>query len=850
LTVAWLVLVPVLAMRVPGPPLETLQTVLRVHPERWESLVFALLCVGLAVALVVIAGWLRPAWWRRTVVGLMLVPVPILLITSGNLVAGLTVAAIGAPCLWGGRQITSRLLAIHDACDAWVIGSGLGLLALSVVGTVLLATGTFRAPVIWSFIIFLTVALVWSSRMQLRDDITTFANWLKQPSWQRIESLVAVGLILGACWLALIGALAPEFMSDAVRQRLPAAALFAREGRFAVDPDLYLSPNPRLGEVFYAIMLACGPLEAAKILNLVVGVICALAVWNLGRHLGGGGVALLALLAFATLPLSVFLAQIAYVDLFVTLFGLTAATIIVAVDQLNAGTVVAVMACLIAGLTVKDSFVYVAVGLGVTLFLLVLNRVSPKVSDFAVIVTVVGLIAGTFWVTATYVALQTVPGLTPLIAALANFHALYESHVPDMGLRTHHSLSELLRIPLDLVASTSRYGEYSAGFVGYLLVPMAPFIFFQRPSRRCQILLIGVAAALIAWFAFTPYVRYALPMLALLAAFGAAAYISIAQQSGPTTRLVMSILPPALAALGVVGYLNTVLLSPGVVPFRVVLGQESKTAYLTDHVGGYTALQLLDSEPNATGVATSNELGRIYTSARLSDVLYIVALRDGINDEASVLQFLDGSGYSHILIDRDAFRPGWDQIVAFDETFLRRNAVLVGGDQNAYLYRLVPANERGHDQIWAQGKELLPNGGFEEADGNSPRGWEATGKIRRVASGRGYETTTAAVRLEPGTILSTTVRVMAGDRYLLSQASKAVGAEGEIRMEISWLGEGKVPLKRYAETLPTSLTGYHRFSTLATAPPDARWATVKLQPDVSAAWVDDVSLRSVEADPQ
>jgi hypothetical protein len=415
-----------------------------------------------------------------------------------------------------------------------------------------------------------------------------------------------------------------------------------------------------------------------------------------------------------------------------------------------------------------------------------------------------------------------------------------------MGFGGQRSLAGLLHVPLDLVVSTPRYGEYSAGFVGYLLVPMAVLVLFLPVTRRSQMLLVGIAAALVAWFGFTQYVRYALPMLALLAAFGAAAYVSIMQRSGSTTRLALSILPPALAALGLIGYLNTVLLSPGVVPFRVALGQESKTAYLTDHVGGYTALQLLNAEPNVTNVATSNEFARIYTSASLDDVLYFAALRDGINDEASVLQFLDNSGYSHILLDRDAFRTGWDQIVAFDEGFLRRNTVLVGGDQNAYLYRLVPASERGHDQVWAPGPELLPNSGFEEGAGGMPRGWDGTGKVKRVTSGRGYQTPASAVRIAPGSALSATVRVTPGTQYLLSQASKGVGAAGTMRMQMTWLSQGKAEMGSVAEVVPTSELDYHRFSMLATAPPDARWATVELQPASSEALIDDVSLRSRE----
>lgn len=850
LTVAWLLLVPVLAMRVAGPPPETLQTVLRVHPERWESLFFALLCVAVAVAVVVIAGLLNPAWWRRTMASLMLVPVPIFLLTSGNLVAGLTVAAIVAPCLWAGRQLTSRSLGIRDACDAWSIGSGLGLIALAVFGTVLLVAGTLHAPVIWSFILLLTLILVWSSRQQLRDDVASFTNWLQQPSWQRLEARVASGLILGTYWLALIGALAPEFMSDAVRQRLPAAALFAREGRFVVNPDNYVTTSPRLGEVLYAIMLACGPLEAAKLLNFVVGLLCALAVWNLGRHLGGGKVALLALLAFATLPLSLFLAQVAYVDLFATLFALTAALILIAVDRVEVRTVLAVALCLVAGFEVKNSFVFAGLGLAVALGLIMVDRISPKIAGFLATAALVGLAVGALWTTETYLALGEVPLLSPVVAALSSAHSILDRYVVDLGYRTTRSLSDLVRIPLDLVTSTGRYGEYAAGFVGYLLVPLAPLVLFVRPGHRARLLLIGIGAALLSWFALIQYVRYALPMLAILAAFGAAAYVTIREQSSSSLRPVMSALPLLLAAIGLIGYLNTALLSPGIVPFRVVLGQESKTDYLTDHVTAYSALRLLDAEPGATRAATDGEYAQIYSAVPLSDLGATARNYPELNTEAGLLGFLKDGGVSHIIVDRDVLKPGWDGILAFDEAFLRRNAILVGGSHNAYLYRLVPASDRGHEQVWAEGQELLPNPGFEEWAESAPRGWVAKGKVKRVTSGRGFQTPETAVRVEPRSVLATTVEVTPGAEYLFSQASKGVGAEGTMRMEISWFSEDKSDIGTVAEVVPTSESNYHRFSMLATAPANARWATVKLQPASSQALIDDVSLRAFAAPAQ
>jgi hypothetical protein len=258
---------------------------------------------------------------------------------------------------------------------------------------------------------------------------------------------------------------------------------------------------------------------------------------------------------------------------------------------------------------------------------------------------------------------------------------------------------------------------------------------------------------------------------------------------------------------------------------------------------------LLDAEPGATRAATDGEYAQIYTSVQLSDLGPSLRNYPDWNTEASLLDFLDRDGFSHIVVDRDVHRPGWDSILAFDEAFLRRNAILVGGDHNAYVYRLVPASERGHEQVWTRGPELVPNAGFEEGTGGAPRGWTAKGKVKRITD-RGYQTPANAVRVEPQGVLATTVEVTPGTQYLLSQASKGVGAEGTLRMEIIWFSADKSRLGSDVEDVPTSESNYHRFSMLASAPPNAHWATVALQPASSQALIDDVSLRAFAAQAQ
>jgi hypothetical protein len=850
MTTLWLVAVTGLALIETRVHWASLLAQVRLHPERQESLFVALATVGMALLLSLVAGMLRPARFRLTILALALIPVPILVTTSGNIRAGLVTVGMLVPVLWLGREIATRTLGLDDASEAWIVGSGLGVAGLAALGYALLLGGVLLPQVIASLLILVTLVLLWSARKRLRRDAADFVRWLHEPAARRPGDFAAAGLLLGFYWLAQIGALAPEMMADAIRQRIPAAALYAREGRFVVDPDLYVTASPGMGESLYATVLAIGPLETTKIVNLIVGLLCTAAVWNLGRLLGSERAGLFAALAFATLPLTTFLEQVAYLDLFPTLFAITAAALLMRQERLDARMIVVALACIAVGWSVKTSFMLTAAGLAVTMGLLVLRRLSVRAARIGTGAALLALLAGVVWVTNSFAVLSRVPSLAPAVAILSRARDEHVGTLPELGENgVGRSLADLARLPLDLVLHTRLYGEFLDGFAGYLLLALIPLILVVRPGRRMTALLIGVGTAGLLWFAVAQYLRYALPMLALLAAAGAASFAGLMERSVGPAKSVMLAAPPVLAGLGLIGYLNTVLVYPGIVPYRVVLGMESKSAYLTEHVDAYTALRLLNEEPGATLAAAGHEYGRLYSNVRLSNISYSATQQNSDRDEAGVLAYFDREGYSHIVIDRDILPSNWDSIVALNEEFLRRNTVLVGGDHNAYLYRLLPPDQRGQEQPWARGPELVPNGGFEEENGALPPGWSATGEPVLDASGQGYRTTQMAARIGEGSAFFTTVPVAPGAQYLLSHATRSTEDYGFARLQINWMTEAGTLADVSIEVVPVSPRDYHRFSMLTTAPADAKTATIYVHAQKGEVLFDDVSLRSVEAHP-
>jgi len=844
---AWLLAVTGLAVVATQAQWSRLAVVRQLYPWRTSSLTFVLGLVCLAVTLMIGVRLLRPGWWRRALLALAVLPVPLLLISSDNVIAGCAAVALLGPAGWLGREVAARLLRPIDRPDAWIVGGAAGIGTLAALGYALGRVGLLRPQVIWPTLFLLTLALLVVARRHLGDDISALRRWLVVPAVPPWAEVVPSALLLGYVWLNLIGALAPEVGVDAIRIRLPAAALFARLGRFVVAPELFVGTVPRLGEVIYAVVLASGPLQTAKLVNFVVGLLCAAGVWSLGRRLGGRRAAHTALLAFYTFPMTVWLSQTAYSDLFVTLFGVTTAVLLVLHARPGPWALVGALGCIGAGLAVKTSFGPAGGGLLLILALVLLWRVRV-LGPLALALAGGALALATLSFSARLGAAGAVPGFLVGVQFLPHAQGLatiLQLEFEQFG--SGHTLAALVRSPLDLTLHTARYGQDQDGFAGYLVLALVPLLVLTRPRRRAAMLLVGMLAAYLLWFSTTQYLRYALPIVAILCAIGGAGYAAALRRSGNrAVSVTMTALLPFLGALGLIGYLFTILIYPGDFPYHVVLGQQSKSVYLDENVNAYTAQRLLDAEPGATGAISAFEYPRLYTRVRIVRAFNLQYIGYHVSpDERVLLQQLDQGGFSHIIVDRGLLPPEWENLTVTDEEFLRRNTVLVGGDHNAYLYRILPPDQRGRAQPWADGPELLPDGGFEGEEGGWPRGWSPVGHPTYDTSGQAAHSGRGAVLATPQDALFTTVAVTPGTRYLLSHFTRGAGGDGLTRLQINWRDAAGGGAGVSIEVVPTSPQRYHLFSMLVTAPTNAVAATVYVQAQQGDAWFDDLSLRAV-----
>jgi 4-amino-4-deoxy-L-arabinose transferase-like glycosyltransferase len=763
------------------------------------------------------------------------------------------------PSVWLGHELVVALLHEADAITVWAIGGAFGCGIVVCLGFVLGESGLLRPQAIWPILLVIVVVLVLTARRRMLADVSAFYAWLRRPITRDPLPLLLAGAGIAVYWINLIGALAPEITSDAVRQRLATAARFAAAGQLTANNSaLVVARDPAAGEIAYATALAIGPLQSAKLFHFIVGLGCAAAIFALGRRLGGARAGALASFAFYTMPLVGSLSQSAYLDLIPTLCGVAAALIILSRERPDWHAALAAGICLGIGVAVKIQFGYVAVGIAVILSIVSLRRggVLATARLVAILSMTAVIVAGPFLVRS-YVLTGNIPGLAIGTQSLTRTAGQEPATLGILNVFGYgRSLGDLIRAPFDLTVrsgaftgdTTRRYWGPFGGHLGFLLFGLAPLLALARlRSRRLMLaLLAGAAIAFLLWFYTVQYLRYGLPIFALLCPVAGVAYAlthaRIQDNAGRTiSNGLLLLLAAATVATGV---------SVPNVEWHYTLGRENATSYLTQYLaccGGYTALRLLDTEPGATHALAIPEQAQLYTRVPLSspgDGALAPAL-SGTDEQ--VLAWLDASGYSHIIIDRRLLallRPDWDQATAIDEDFLRRNAVLVGGDHNAYLYRLLPPDQRGGQLPWAQGEELLPNGGFETTPSGAPLGWTPTGQPRYDSSGSMSNDGKEAVLLTPQDALATSVNVIPNRQYLLSHATWSAAGPGEARLYLEWHDSAGHIIGIADETVPVSQRGYHTFSMLATAPAGATTVTVRLAATQGDVWFDDVSLRA------
>jgi hypothetical protein len=857
LAVGWLVAVALAAIA--ALVLRSSQLWSSVATDAGRKTTLIVVAAGLGLLILTACASVRlPAHRRRALmVALALLPAPVLLTTSGTLVPALLAIVMVVPACVVFRVAIGAWLRTATRLESWVIGSALGM---GLLAALTFALGSARL-VGWRTTVpsavLLAVLAVVVGRAAVRDDLMRLRDWIASPGALDWAERAQVGLLVGIAWLTLVWMCAPEIMTDAVSVRLANAADVVATGQLLPNPERLIVWKPGLSELVYAYVMTVGSLESTHVVSALLGWICVAGVGAAGLRLGGSGAALPSMTALATFPLMLWIMESASADVFAVLYATAALLVLIGPGFQSWRAVLVVGVCLLLGLAVKASFAIVAVGFVVVTVPAVFGALGGALGRVrARLVAALGLLAIVAVLVVAVVNLAVVSRLLSASGVGGSSWTTLDSQVAVLArYGAGRSLTAFLQMPFDVTFRAGRYGEVGDGAAGYLLLALVPLSLLTRPRRLVWLPLAVTCAAYLAWFFTTQYLRYALPLVVLLAAVGgASACAAMPHTLGPRLRTAFGGGLVLLGILSVGAWVGVIMLFPGEIPWRVSLGLEARDTYIARSRWDYDTLQLLRAEPAVTKVASNRpSLSHLYASAIINPILADGTRGDVLilKDEATLVSYLDREGYSDLIVDRTGCLTdpkgcsiSWSTWPWLNEEILQRNTVLVGGAHNVYLYRLLPPDQRGNVASWGAGPELLKNGALEPDEQGKPAGWVSFGSPVYDDTGQSSHGGLASVRAGPAGALAAPVPVTPGTTYLLSEYVRSAAGFGRARLQVNWEDAAGASVGVSIDVVPATDDAYRRWSMLAKAPPTAVRALIFLNGHEAEIWFDDVSFRT------
>ncbi len=504
-----------------------------------------------------------------------------------------------------------------SALEAFLFRAALGVGAFATAGLALAAAGAYRAPVLRA-----AVGLV------LVGGAVAAVRWLgRRPAagapapggWRPRDRAdwVWAGCAAAAALAGFAAALAPDVEYDAVWYHLYFPRLFLEHGRLVDLPAEYVSLYPMTWELWFGYGLAFTP-GAATLLHTACLPLAGAAAFALARAAAPAASPWLAAALFVTVPTMIWEASTAYVDLAVALHTTLVLLALVRYGRTGARQWL-LLAAVNLGVALASKHVTLVVvalvcpGLALCSWLRD-RRVGRALGD----ATALGLVALAFalpWYVRTWLA--TGNPLFPELYGLFGGPPDRWNAASDAGLRRFfarfgypRTLANQLLLPWHLTMHAARFG----GTPGPALLALVPLALLGGLTRAGRWVLAFAACYVALWasplatFQFR-WVAPALPALAVVGAHGYARMTAaLGAAAGRWRAAAASVAPLALGALLLLqtpaftrlhvrdataedpwaGWLAHTLYQ---VPLRVVVGAESRDAYLARSVPTYRAWQ-------------------------------------------------------------------------------------------------------------------------------------------------------------------------------------------------------------------------------------------------------------------
>ncbi len=510
---------------------------------------------------------------------------------SGTIWWGISVVVTGAVFGW----LVRRDWRTEDKpwMDRLVLNSALGLGLLSLV---IFACCALRAvPGVVTGILFVGVSILVALPLFLANAAFSAGRWFAKKQWPSWKMIFWVAAFLCLAFYLLIPALAPPSGSDwdSLAYHLSVPKTFLEHGGFRYIDFMSHSNFPMLVEMLYLPALSVGSPAGAKMVHYLYGVLLVLAVVVLVRkHFPSPlqraqGAPVLAALAVAGMPIVMWEATTAYIDLATALYTVVAVYLLL--DYLDKPELKTLIWCgVAAGFTASTKMTGLTLAPMLAVWLVVDRMVGRRKAGaeggqygmviwHALALVGVALLVCSPWYIKTliytgnpvYPFFYSIFGGKDWTAELAqNYTAL------QARFGVGHGPGAFALLPVDLTFRAEEFYDTPGLYVGPILLVAVPLMFAARNwSRKLKGLALFFLAQMVTAFVLTQQARYLIPALAIVAVITAA--IAYSEERFRLTRVALYVTFSVTALFGMLVMLPMVTSSA-----PVVFGRETQDEYL------------------------------------------------------------------------------------------------------------------------------------------------------------------------------------------------------------------------------------------------------------------------------
>ncbi|MGI6295821.1 MAG: ArnT family glycosyltransferase [Armatimonadota bacterium] len=490
-------------------------------------------------------------------------------------------------------RLAHRLWRDSDApaLDRYVLDISMGMGLLSLVYFAMAACQILSGP--WPLILCSVLSIL--GIPMIADAIRWFRTRSKGGRFITPVTVLWIIVFTGIAATMLIPALVPPTSADwdSLAYHLAVPKLYLQHGGFFYIDLASHSNFPFLVEMLYTPALSIGDAVGAKLVHYLYGVLLAFSVALLAKRHFHPKAAPLAALAIASMPLVMWEATTAYIDLATALY--TVLGVYLLLEYLDKPRLHFLVGCgIAAGFAASTKLTGLALFPLLAIWLLIDRFYTNRTIQWkqSLLICGVALLVCSPWYLKTfiYTGSPVYPFFYPIFGGKDWSMSLADNYSKlQAQFGQGHDFASFIFLPYDLTFESWCFYDTPGLFPGPIFLIAVPLLLLARyRSNKLFGLAMFFMAQLVIWFCLTQQSRYLIPAFAILAVIIAA--IAYTDERMKYIRAALISVFIATAVFGIVTESDMIKIA-----YPCVIGHQTRQQYLSQYLWIYPAQEWINS---------------------------------------------------------------------------------------------------------------------------------------------------------------------------------------------------------------------------------------------------------------